>query len=147
MVLAKAHLKVRCQRQDFHHRAALALVRHYDTISHEDLQRANMVRNPHLAKSIHDAEWRAFLAILSFTAADAGKTVVAVPPASTSHACSGCGKLVQKGLSVRWHQCPDCGTSLHRDHNAALNILRVGQASAAGQAVQALTWVDTPSVA
>jgi len=37
--------------------------------------------------------------------------------------------MVWKGLSVRWHQCPyeDCGTSLHRDHNAARNILRLGQ--------------------
>jgi putative transposase len=36
--------------------------------------------------------------------------------------------MVSKGLSARWHACPDCGTSLHRDHNVALNILRVGQA-------------------
>jgi transposase len=50
-------------------------------------------------------------------------------------------------VSVRWHLCPDCGTSLHRDHNAALNILQLGTQRAAGQAVQALTWVDTPSVA
>ena len=41
--------------------------------------------------------------------------------------CSGCGALVQKGLSVRWHSCPECGTSLHRDHNAAKNIERLGQ--------------------
>lgn len=27
----------------------------------------------------------------------------------------------------RWHSCPDCGTSLHRDHNAAKNIERLGQ--------------------
>ncbi|HEV2458530.1 MAG TPA: zinc ribbon domain-containing protein, partial [Ktedonobacterales bacterium] len=53
---------------------------------------------------------------------------------------SGCGVLVHKGLSVRWHACPDCGTSLHRDHNAALNILRRGQEmSRAGQALQVLT--------
>jgi putative transposase len=138
---------VRRQRQDFHHKTALALVRLYDTISHEDLQTANMVKNHHLAKSISDADWSAFLSILSFTAAYAGKIVVAVPPAYTSQACSGCGVLVHKGLSARWHLCPVCGTSLHRDHNAALNILQLGRQSGAGQAPRALTWVDAPSVA
>jgi putative transposase len=139
-LLARAHQRVRRTRVDFHHKTALALVRAYDTIYHEDLQPANMVKNHHLAKSIADAGWSAFLSILSCKAAEAGKTVVAVPPAYTSQACSGCGGLVHKGLSVRWHECPGCGTSLHRDHNAALNILRLGrQRSGAGQAPQALT--------
>ena len=127
---------------------ALGLVCRYDTIYHEDLQTANMVRNHLLAKSISDAGWSAFLSILSCTAVEAGKTVVAVPPAYTSQACSGCGVLVHKGLSVRWHLCPDCGTSLHRDHNAARNIVRLGtERRAAGQAVQALTWPGGASVA
>jgi putative transposase len=126
-LLAKAHQKVKRQRADFHHKTALALVREYDTIYHEDLQTANMVRNHHLAKSISDAGWAAFLTILSYKAACAGKRVVAVPPAYTSQTCSGCGAIVSKGLSVRWHACPDCGTSLHRDHNAARNIERLGQ--------------------
>jgi putative transposase len=147
VLLAKAHAKVRRARQDSHHKTALALVRQYDTIYHEDLQTANMVQNHHLAKSIADAGWSAFLAILSFKAVEAGKTVVAVPPAFTSQACSGCGVLVQKGLSVRWHSCPACGASLHRDHNAALNILRLGQESRAGQALQASTWAVGPCVA
>jgi putative transposase len=139
-LLAQAHAKVRRARQDFHHKTALAMVRQYDTIYHEDLQPANLVKNHHRAKSISDAGWSAFLSILSFKAEEAGKTVVAVPAAYTSQACSGCGVLVHKGLSVRWHACPECGTSLHRDHNAALNILRVGtERSAAGQSVQALT--------
>src|SRR5215471_5837499 len=43
-LLAKAHQKVRRQRQDFHHKAALALVRANDTIYHEDLQVRNMVQ-------------------------------------------------------------------------------------------------------
>jgi putative transposase len=103
-------------------------VRQYDTISHEDLQTANLLRNHHLAKSIADAGWSAFLRILAFKAVCAGKRVVAVPPAYTSQACSGCGVLIHKGLSVRWHSCPACGTSLHRDHNAARNIERAGQA-------------------
>jgi putative transposase len=45
---------VRRARADFHHKAARSLVRQYDTIYHEDLQTANMVKNPYLAKSISD---------------------------------------------------------------------------------------------
>jgi putative transposase len=123
-LLAKADQQVKRQRGDFQHNAALTLVRANDTIYHEDLQVANMVKNHRLTAK----------------AAYAGRRVVAVPPAYTSQASSGCGVIVQKGLSVRWHACPDCGTSLHRDHNAALNILRLGKNnSGAGQSPQAPT--------
>jgi putative transposase len=136
-LLARAHQKVRRQRADFHHKTALALVRKYDTISHEDVQTANVVRNHHLAKSIHAVGWSQFLIILAFKAAYAGKRAEAVPPAYTSQTCSGCGLVVQKGLSVRWHVCPGCGTSLHRDHNAARKRERAGQALRGGAAVAA----------
>jgi putative transposase len=136
-LLAKVHQRVRRQRQDFHHKTALALVREYDAIYHEDLQVRNMVKNHHLAKSIHDTGWSAFLSILSFKAACAGRRVIAVNPAFTSQTCSGCGVMVYKGLSVRWHACPDCGTSLHRDHNAAKNIERLGQSLRGGVALAA----------
>jgi putative transposase len=152
-LLAKAHMKVKRQRNDFHHKEALSLVRQYDTVYFEDLQTANLLKNHHLAKSISDAGWSQFLSILAFKAANAGKQAVAVPPAYTSQTCSGCGREVSKGLSVRWHHCPyeDCGTSLHRDHNAAVNILALGKAeqqqSAVGQTVQARTWPAGASVA
>jgi putative transposase len=118
------------------------LVRENDTIYHEDLQTANMVRNHQLAKSLTDAGWASILSILSilsFKAACAGRSVIAVPPAYTSQICSGpnCGVLVVKGLSVRWHTCPTCGTSLHRDHNAARHIERAGQALRGGAGVPA----------
>ncbi len=74
--LAKAHQKVGRQRRDFQPKAALSLVRQYDTVYFEDLQTANMVRNHHLAKSIQDAGWRAFLSLLSFKAVCAGRKVV-----------------------------------------------------------------------
>ena len=143
-LLAKAHQRVRRQRMDFHHKTALALVRANDAIYHEDLQTANMLRNHHLAKSIQDAGWSAFLSILSFKAVCAGRSVVAVPPAYTSQICSGCGVMVSKGLSVRWHSCPDCGTSLHRDHNAAKNIERLGQSRRGGVAVAAAENREAP---
>jgi putative transposase len=130
VLLAKAHQRIFRQRRDFHHKEAHKLVQAYDVIYYEDLQVRNMVQNHHLAKSIGDAGWSAFLTILAFKAVCAGKRVQAVNPAFTSQRCSGpsCGALVQKGLSVRWHACPHCGASLHRDHNAAQNILRLGQA-------------------
>jgi putative transposase len=90
-----------------------------------------MLKNHRLAKSISDASWAAFLSILSILsdkAACAGRSVIAVNPAFTSQTCSGCGIVVHKGLSVRWHSCPECGASLRRDHNAARNRERAGQA-------------------
>ena len=106
-----------------------------DMIHHEDLQTANMVKNHYLAKPIRDAGWGAFLIILTDKAACAGRRIVAVNPAYTSQRCSGWGEVVYKSLSVRWHSCPDCGTSLHRDHNAARNIERLGQSLQGGVAV------------
>jgi putative transposase len=133
-LLAKAHQNVGRQRRDFHHKVALELVQTHDTIYHENLQVANMVMNRQLAKSITDAGWGAFLTILTHEAACAGRRVIGVHPAYTSQRCSGCGVMVSKGLSVRWHACPDCGMSLHRDHNAAKNIERAGQALRGGVA-------------
>jgi putative transposase len=147
-LLAKAHQTVRRQRHDFHHKVALTLVNANDTIYHEDLQTANMVKNHHLATSISNAGWSAFLTILTYKAACAGRSVIAVHPAFTSQSCSGCGVLAHIGLSIRWHACPDCGTILHRDHNAAQNIVALGKKrSGAGQTPQALTWPDGASVA
>jgi putative transposase len=147
-VLKRHHQTVQRQRRDFHHKTALALLRHYDVVYLEDMRVANMVRNHHLAKRISDAAWRQFRSILEAKAACAGRPVIAVPPAYTTQNCSGvlpdgsrCTQRVAKSLSVRTHICPSCGLVLDRDENAAENVRR------AGQARQALTWVDAPSVA
>jgi putative transposase len=141
---------IRRQRTDFHHKTALALVRAYDTIGHEAVRVAQLVQNHSVAKRIRAAGWSAFLTRLAFTAASAGKRVVAVDPAFTSQRWSGCGVVVQKGLSVRWHFCPECAPSLQRDQNAARNILRLGHSQEQkrpGYSRQASTWPVGPSVA
>jgi putative transposase len=127
-LLAKQHQQVRRQRQDFHQKEALALIREYDTIYLEDLRVANLVRNHSLAKSISDAGWAQFRTILEGKAAYAGRQVIAVPPHHTSQDCSGCGERVRKSLSVRTHVCPSCGLVIDRDENAARNIQWAGQA-------------------
>ncbi|MCL6479355.1 MAG: transposase, partial [Peptococcaceae bacterium] len=76
-----------------------------------------------LAKSISDAGWSEFLAMLCYKAEEAGSRVVKVNPSGTSQECSRCGTIVAKDLSVRVHKCPYCGLVLDRDVNAARNIL------------------------
>lgn len=137
-LLARKHQKVKRQRSDFHHKTALYLLRTYDVIYLEDMQVRNMVRNRHLAKSISDAGWAQFRTILTSKAAYAGKWVVAVPAQYTSQDCSGCEERVPKSLSVRTHVCPSCGLVMDRDENAALNILRAGQARQGAVAVAAV---------
>lgn len=82
-----------------------------------------MVKNHSLAKSISDAAWNTFITILTHKAESAGRRVWKVPPQFTSQDCSRCGNRVKKSLAVREHRCIGCGLVLHRDHNAAINIL------------------------
>ncbi|GHO67882.1 transposase [Ktedonobacter sp. SOSP1-52] len=77
-----------------------------------------------LNKSILDAAWGRFITLCAYKAEEAGGIVVKVAPQHTSQLCSGCGVLVPKDLSVRWHSCPTCGAELDRDENAAINIVR-----------------------
>jgi transposase len=58
-------------------------------------------------------------------AEEAGSCVVLVSPQYSSQMCSGCRAIQKKELDERWHSC-SCGTELDRDHNAAINILRMG---------------------
>ncbi|HTK11568.1 MAG TPA: transposase [Ktedonobacteraceae bacterium] len=122
--LAKASLKVQRQREDFARKTANALITSSDVIAFEDLKIRNLVKNKHLAKSIHDAGWGQFLTWVKAYGAMHEIPVIAVAPHFTSQACSGCGTKVKKSLSVRTHLCPSCGLVMDRDENAARNILQ-----------------------
>ena len=115
--------RVANQRSDFLHKLSSKLVRNFDAIVLEDLRVSNMVRNPHLSKSILDSGWSMFRQYLTYKAESAGSRVTFVDPAYTSKTCSSCGAVFQDfDLSTRWVTCA-CGLSLNRDHNAALNVL------------------------
>jgi len=118
--LAKGYLKVQRQREDFARKQANALVSSHDLIAYEHLQIRNMVRNRHLAKSIHDAGWGIFLHWLNYYGLLHAISIIAVPAHYTSQNCSQCGTRVKKSLSVRTHVCHGCGVVLDRDENAAL---------------------------
>jgi putative transposase len=69
-----------------------------------------------------------------------GRITVAVNPAYTSGACSNCGAVVKKSLSMRTHAC-GCGFVLDRDWNAALNILKLALSTVGHTG----TWVLNPN--
>jgi len=130
--LARAYLKVQRQREDFARKTASTLISSHDLIAYEHLQIRNMVRNHHLAKSIHDARWGTFLRWVRHYGLLHDIPVIAVPPQFTSQKCSACGAMVKKSLSVRTHICLGCGVVLDRDHNAAKNILQEALSSIRG---------------
>ena len=65
--LAKAHQDMRRARADVHHTTALALVRQDDTIAHDAVQPAHLLRTPPppRATSLSAAGGRAFLSLRS----------------------------------------------------------------------------------
>ncbi|BAZ25507.1 ISSoc10, orfB transposase [Kalymmatonema gypsitolerans NIES-4073] len=119
--VAKAHLKVSNKRKDFHYKIAKKLLSQGKHVAHEKLNIKGIAKS-RMAKSTHDAGWGQFLQILSIKAERAGLLAIAVNPNGTSQNCSGCGTKVPKELKDRIHVCPECGLTLDRDHNAAINI-------------------------
>lgn len=117
------HLKVRNKRREFHYQIANNLIDRYGTFAVESLNIKGMLRNHRLSRAISDAGWAAFVNILRAKAESAGAIVMEIDPKNTSQECSSCFILVPKKLSVRIHECPFCGLVLHRDINAARNIL------------------------
>ena len=125
-IVGRVHERITNRRSNFAHQESRKIVNRFDVVAIEDLSVNTMVHNHCLAKSIHDAAWSQFAAFLSYKAVYAGRAFVAVNPAYTSQDCSGCGHRQKKTLRERLHQCACCGLTLDRDHNAALNIKRLG---------------------
>lgn len=148
--VAARHRKIANQRKDFHHKQARKLVETYDVLVVEDLQIANMLRRPKpvadeqnpghflpngarskagLSRSISDAGWGSFLAILRAKAEDAGRVWIEVDPCHTSDGCENCGYAARANrVSQAVFECQRCLHRAQADEHAARNILRAGLA-------------------
>jgi putative transposase len=146
--VAELHRKVRRQRLDHAHKAALCLVRDYDQIAHERLSIANMVRTPKpkpdpetsgafvangaaskagLNRSILDAGWGVFLGILAQKAESAARVLIPVDPRNTSRTCPECGHVDAQNRDGEKFQCTSCRHIDHADRVGAWNVaLRAG---------------------
>lgn len=131
--VARAHAQVADARREFHHQLSTRIIRENQAIAVEDLAVKGLART-RLAKSVHDAGWSAFVAMLEYKAAKFGRSFHRIGRFEpTSQVCCVCGvKDGPKPLHVRIWECGACGSVLDRDINAAVNV-----AKAAGLAVSA----------
>jgi len=130
--LARAHTRVADSRRDWHHKESTRIIRDNQAAYVEDLAVSGLARG-RLAKSVHDAGWSAFVAMVEYKATKHGRVFARIGRFEpTTRTCSGCGWYGPKlELSARTFHCADCGLVADRDVNAARNILAAGRKLAA----------------
>jgi len=126
--VAGVYARVADTRRDWLHKESTRIIRDSQAVYVEDLCVAGLGRT-RLAKSVHDAGWAAFTAMLEYKARRHGRTFGKVGRYEpTSQVCSACGvNDGPKPLSVRTWTCAACGIVHDRDLNAARNILTLGR--------------------
>lgn len=131
--VARIHTKICDCRLDNLHKLSRKLINENQVICVETLRIKNMIKNPKLAKHIHDASWGAFIRLLEYKANWAGRNLVKIDQFfPSSKRCCNCGfTLPFLSLDTRHWHCPECKTAHDRDVNAAKNILTAGLAELA----------------
>lgn len=123
--VAALHKQVADIRKDAHNKACRAIVNKRPAIIVvEDLNVKGMLKNRKLARALSDASLGNFVRVLSYMADDAGIEVRKVGRFfASSKLCACCGwKKEDLTLSDRTFVCADCGHTMNRDLNAAINL-------------------------
>jgi putative transposase len=119
--LSVQHESVANCRDDFAHKVSRYYNDNYDVIGYEDFDIRNMVHGKY-GKGILDAGWGIIRKYTYYKAVSAGNMYVTVEYRGTTIDCSQCGEKVPKEIWQRWHKCPECGFSVPRDYNSALEV-------------------------
>ncbi|MEO0852861.1 MAG: transposase [Cyanobacteria bacterium J06648_11] len=127
--VARYHEYLSNARKDFQFKLAHQLCDRAGSVYAEDLNLKGLVRGM-LGKHCLDAAWGQFLSILSHVAFKRGVYFEKVEAHGTSQTCPQCQVVVKKDLSVRVHECPECGYTANRDVAAAQVVVQRGCASA-----------------
>jgi putative transposase len=94
----------------------------------EDLNVSGMMKNRHLCKAIAEQGFYEFIRQMQYKCAWNGIEFVQVGrfyPSSKTCSCCGCVKSDLK-LSDRVYSCAECGMTIDRDLNAAINLMQYG---------------------
>ena len=121
--LSTIYWRMSNKRSDNIHKFTSSITAIYATICLEDLHVSGMVKNHNLAKAVSDAAFGEILRQFGYKAKKI-RTVGRFVP--TTKLCCECGQLHEMPLHKRRMLC-ECGNDKDRDHNAAINILRLAQ--------------------
>ena len=113
------------QRKDWVNKLSTTLANQYNIVFFEDIDLKNMSRCLNFGKTAHDQGFGTFRTMLNYKLKEGGyqgiyKINKWFPSSKT---CRHCG-CVNKSLTLKdriWI-CPDCGATIERDINAAINI-------------------------
>lgn len=125
--VARIQERIANQRKDWIHKLSTQLANDYDYICVEDINMQNMAQSLNLGKSTNDNGFGMFRTILAYKLADRGKELIKIDKwFPSSKMCRFCG-TINKNLTLadRIWTC-ECGKTLNRDENAAINIMNVG---------------------
>ena len=125
----KIYRKISNQRLDNLHKLSTEIANRYDVVCVESLDMKNLSnRNFGNGKATMDNGYGMFLNMLEYKLTDRGKHFIKVDKwFPSSQMCSCCGEVhsEMKDLSIRRLKC-NCGLSLNRDYNSAINIKNEG---------------------
>ena len=121
--VAKIHQKISDQRNDFLHKLSTSLVKEnqFDCFCFEDLNLEGMKKL--WGRKVSDLSYYTFQQMMLYKAAKVGKVCAKIGRFDpSSQICSKCGHSQKMPLDVRTYICPECGMTMNRDVNAAINI-------------------------
>ena len=124
--VAKQHNHIAFKRADYQFKLAHKLCDLANTIFVEDGDFRIMAKGM-LGKHIIDASFGQFRTILEYVGQKRNVFVGRVDHRGTSQTCPNCRTEVRKDLSVRLHECHECGYVVDRDIASAQEICNRGQ--------------------
>jgi putative transposase len=123
--LARRHIRIADKRRDFHYQLAHDLCDEYDVLVFEDLNIAAMKRL--WGRKVSDLGFAKFIKIMEWVAFKRRKRIIFIDRwERTTGICSQCKHRQKVSLKERIFCCQQCGFTLDRDHNAAINIRELG---------------------
>ena len=125
--VAKLQRHIANQRLDFLHKDSTRIANLYDVVCVENLDMTAMSNKGFKnGKATLDNGYGMFLNMLEYKLQDRGKYFVKVDKwYASSQICSKCGNKKKIKLNERTYTC-DCGNTIDRDLNAAINIKNEG---------------------
>ncbi len=125
----KIHRHIANQRLDNLHKISTEIANQYDIVCVESLNMKSMANHGFgNGKATLDNGYGMFLSMLEYKLSDRNKYLIKVDKwFPSSQICHCCGTLhpEMKNLQIRTMEC-DCGLTISRDQNAAINILNEG---------------------